>query len=83
MLAPGIILCADVLRCIRSLQILPVGPRIALLDHFTVDVPVAQVQDSHHAAIAVNVHDLHLHLLVQNLALQGSVRFLTIGLTGL
>ncbi len=37
----------------------------------------------HHATITVDVHDLNLHPLVQNLALQGSVCFLTIRLTGL
>ena len=48
-----------------------------------VDVCVAKVENGHHPAIVVYVDDLYLHFLAQDLALQGSVGFLSIGLAGL
>ena len=48
-----------------------------------VDVCVAKVENGHHPAIVAYVDDLDLHLLAQDLALQGSAGFLSIGLAGL
>jgi len=48
-----------------------------------VDVCVANVENGHHPAIVVYVDDLYLHFLAQDLAFQGSVGFLSIGLAGL
>ena len=41
------------------------------------------IENGRHRAIVVYVDDLYLHFLAQDLALQGSVGFLSIGLAGL
>jgi hypothetical protein len=73
----------NILRGIGAVEILSVSPRIALPYHLAINISITEVQNGHQPAITVYVHDLNPYCLAQNLALQGSIGFLSVGLTRL
>src|SRR5664279_2040065 len=82
-LASSPLLCVRIFRYIRPVQILPIGPRVALFDHLAVNVSAVKIDDSHHAGITVDVHDDHLDLLVQHFLRQSLLSLSTVGLSRL